>query len=326
MASDLPVKPVRRSFVAYWKNLYGEHYKAILGAILAVTGALSAGASGVNGQGEPIVAFAMIALSCVFAILAAIAWKGVSKRSTLTWIIRVGGLIGFFVWSAFSAFLTWKNKPKDKWTNLSWDDVAIVKSYIGAFLNTGWKPILLVAGLVLAFMLGRRIERPVQTTGTVKKPFSPEWLLSVAEEDKKELQKAVKIYAVNCETHFTDGVPHVDFTFWIFSMALAVVFVDDLIVPPIMFWPNGYDGEQHKMRREPIMDINHAKPCLFRWPSKFTITQDVTPDEVTLISNASDKSFFRLAALKITMHGDGFFRGSTEYRSHRQEECPILGR
>jgi hypothetical protein len=306
MASDLPVKSMRRSLVAYWKDLYRDHDKAIFRSLLASALALFAGAQTVSGQREPAIALGMIVLSCFFAVWAAIAWKGISKRSPLNWIIKIGGLVGFFIWSAFFFVTTWRNRPEGKWTTFTWDDVTLVRSYLVRFLATGWKPVLILVALIFAFLIGRRTRRPIQTRGKAAKPFSPEWLLAIAEEDKKQLEKAVKIYAVNCETHFDDPVPHVDFTVWILSVALVVVYIDDTIEPPIIFWPIGYNGEQHKMRREPTMEVNHAKPCLFRWPSKFTIRQDVTPEEVAMISSASDVGFFRLAALKVSLRGETF--------------------
>jgi len=305
MVAAHPVKHWALSFVGYWAKLYREHDKAIPALLATGATGLSATAPTMNGQGEPVVAIGMIFLSCVFAVLAAITWKGISKRSGLTRIIKIAGLSGFFIWSIFSGLATWRNRPKDRWTNITWDDVVITKSYLGYFLSIGWKPTLIGVALALAYMLGRRTCRPIQAAEKAK-PFTPAWFLFFAERDKQELRNAVKVYAVSCETHFTDAVPYIDFSFGVFSMALTAVYIDDSIEPPIIFWPEGYNGEQHKMRRQPTLEVNHAKPCYFRWPSRFTIRQDVTPEEVALISKAGDIGFFRLAALKVTMHGEGF--------------------
>src|SRR6185369_11080985 len=128
-------------------------------------------------------------------------------------------------------------------------------------------------------------------------------LHKIAENDREQIGEWLKLTSVECVAHYGD-VPYVDFIFWVYNLALVPVSIDDAIDGRISFYKDRQkDG--WTMFRRATMEDNRAQNCRFRHTHRFTIRQEVSPEEAALIEHSPDDSFFFFGDLRITMHVEG---------------------
>lgn len=187
--------------------------------------------------------------------------------------------------------------------------ISMVTTWVSARIiglwNMPWRWMLLGAGLAALAIRILGLLRQKQRKSFI---CPSKRLHEIAEEDKQRIVQLVKIYGVSCQTHIVEGgpPPYINFRFAIYNMALQQVAIDDALKGSLVFWKDGFTGESWKLRRDATIEDNHARNCLFRGQHQLTVRQDLTPEEATYISSGSKDSFFRFAALTITMRGEGF--------------------
>jgi len=135
------------------------------------------------------------------------------------------------------------------------------------------------------------------------KPCPNETLHRIADNDREQIGEWLKLISVDCVMHFGD-VPYIDFIFWVYNLALVPVSIDDSIAGRISFYKDR-QSDRWPMLRRATMENNRAKNCPFRGSHRFTIRQEVSPEEAALIERSPDNSEFLFGDLTITMHVEG---------------------